>query len=190
MADKRRIWIGIAGGVLLGLVAGAVWYWQGSDPSVSSARRKAPQFNLPDSAGQKHSLEEFRGKWVMLHFWAAWCPPCLPEIPNWLTLARKMSGGPERDRIRFVAVSTDPRWEDALKILPVQDLPQGTLSLLDASTKVAEEFGTYQFPETYLLNPRLEIVAKWVGAQEWGSPRMEAELKKAVTSDPADLEAR
>lgn len=202
MAGKRRIGMGIAGLALLALVSGAVWHFAGdsgrssSQGSFQSSKRKAPRFELPDPAGRKHALEELRGSWVVLHFWAAWCPPCLSEIPNWTALARTMAEKPEGKKIRFVAVSADPRWEDALKILPLKDLPEGMLSLLDASVKVAEEYGTYQFPETYLLNPQLEIEAKWVGAQEWTSPRMIADLTKFLgggsssKSDSSDLQAR
>ena len=130
--------------------------------------RSAPDFLLKDPAGRDHSLKELTGKPVVLHFWAAWCPPCLEEIPNWVALAQHYQGKP----LGFIAVSLDAKWADALKVLPVDKTPANVTSLIDLSGKLSEDYGTYQFPETYLLNAKHEIVHKWVGGQNWSNPEI------------------
>ena len=137
-------------------------------PSGGKALRKAPAFTLKDKQGKEHHLAEFAGAPVMLHFWASWCPPCLEELPAYLEMVKARSSGP----IRFVAISLDKSWAEAEKILPVSAAPSNLVYLLDEKQKVPEDFGSFQFPETYLLNQAGEIVDKWVGAQDWKSDAM------------------
>ncbi|WP_371359313.1 TlpA family protein disulfide reductase, partial [Salmonella sp. M241] len=75
--------------------------------------RAAPEFALADSSGKVHRLADLRGNTVMVHFWASWCPPCLEEIPQFLEAAR----APQGRSIRWVAITEDEKWEDALKML-------------------------------------------------------------------------
>lgn len=153
----------------------------GESSGAMEQRRVAPAITLKDPAGKERSLEEFRGKTVLVHFWAAWCPPCVEEIGHFRELARSLEGKP----VGLIAVSLDPKWEDALKLLPAEGLPANLASLLDASGKSAEDYGTYQFPETYLLKPdgdKHRIAFKWVGPQEWQS----APILGRITEDKAE----
>ena len=163
------------------LAAGALFYWRSSGDHTqtqnTSSLRSAPDFELADALGAKHKLSEFRGNVVIIHFWAAWCPPCLGEIPNWVELANEFKG----KKLKLIAISADPKWENALKILPTEKA-QGITSLLDSSTEVPELFGTYQYPETYVLNSDLKVVMKWVGSQDWKNPAILTFLTKLIPS--------
>lgn len=138
--------------------------------------RSAPLFELSDASGKLLRLESLKGNAVIVHFWASWCPPCLAEIPHWLEFASKWNGRP----VRFVAVSLDKSWGEALKILPDSLLSPQVFSVLDHEQKLPDLFGTYQYPETYLLDRRLRIISKWVGAQEWGSPAITQAVEAAI----------
>lgn len=128
------------------------------------------------------SLEELRGEYFLLHFWAKWCEPCIDEIPHLVQFARLVGEGkgPDGKPISFkkplkvLAVSLDPSMDEARQILPNQgtDLPSNFLLALDPEHKFAEKMGSYQYPETYLINPKGEIQEKWVGVQKWMQPQV------------------
>ena len=139
-------------------------------------QREAPQIDLKSSDGRSHKLSDLRGSAVVIHFWASWCPPCLGEIPLWLEFAGRWKGRP----VKFMAISLDKNWEDALKILPSRELPENVLSVLDFSQKLPDQFGTYQYPETYLVSPDSKIVSKWVGPQDWNNPEISGAIEQVL----------
>lgn len=137
-------------------------------PAGVKKLKPAPEFALPDSAGQVHRISDYRGKLVLLHFWASWCPPCLGEIPQWVEIANDFKGR----NLQMIAVSLDDGWPAALKVLPTEKLPTQIVSLLDSKSSVSEIYGSYAFPETYLINQKGEIITKWIGPQDWKGPAM------------------
>lgn len=151
-----------------------------SPPSSSDGNqtqwKAAPQFELPDAAQKLHRLAEFQGKVMILHFWASWCAPCIDEIPQWVELANRYRNKP----LQLIAVSLDQKWSDAQKILPQEKLNNQILSLLDVEGRVPELFGTFQYPETYLISPDLKVVLKWVGSQDWNSAQMNSLIDKML----------
>jgi thiol-disulfide isomerase/thioredoxin len=172
-------------GVVL-LAAGSYWYAQrigqdvkrgASTPEQFSTLtpKPAPRFDLKDPEGKSHTVEEFKDKIVLIHFWASWCPPCIPELPEWLKVSEAYAGKP----LRLVAINQDEKWEDAKTVWP-EKVPEGVLGLWDSEGKLPDKFGTYQFPETYLLNGRGEIIYKWVGPQDWSGPAVKHLLDKAL----------
>lgn len=189
-----RGWIA-AGAALLASILGLAGYLNRSEFDFSGAAhlaseesgskhsltnvahpRPAPLFALKDSQGKLVRLADLKGNAVVIHFWASWCPPCLGEIPHWLEFASHWKGKP----VRFVAISLDQAWPEALKILPDSRLPENTLSVLDNEQKLPDLFGTYQYPETYLLDSQLRIVSKWVGAQDWSSPQISEAIQAVL----------
>lgn len=160
-------WV-LLGVLALGLGLGAVSYFMGFGGSPNPGKnaitlREAPPFQLKDRSGKSFQLKDFEGKLVLLHFWAQWCAPCIDEIPKWAAVGEKFKGRP----LQMVAISLDEKWEDAEKVLTPAMLSSQLISLLDAESKVADRYGSYQYPETYLLTPKGKILVKWVGGQDW-----------------------
>ena len=72
------------------------------------------------------------------------------------------------DPFVFVAVSLDEKWEQANRIFPKPEtLPKHIVSLLDSDSTLAHQFGSFEYPETYLLDQNLQIITKWIGPQRW-----------------------
>ena len=180
MSQPRWVPLTAAAGVLI--VLGTSWaLWSRNENAARQAAlahqfRAAPSFSLKDAQGQVHKLSDLKGSLVILHFWASWCPPCLEELPQWLELAKSYEGKP----IKWVAISLDPNWEDAHRFLPEKEIPKNGISVIDPETKLPEVYGTYQFPETYIISRDQKVISKWVGPQEWNGPRVHELIEQVL----------
>jgi cytochrome c biogenesis protein CcmG/thiol:disulfide interchange protein DsbE len=125
---------------------------------------QAPDFTVSD--GQKTvTLSQFRGKPVVLNFWATWCPPCIEEVPSIVAMQKEMG-----DKVVVLAVSIDVD-NDAYKNFTAKRMP-GVLTVRDGDQKAANLFGTYGWPETYIIDSKGVIRRKFIGAQDWTSPEI------------------
>lgn len=130
--------------------------------AAEQANPKAPDFTLEDMQGNKVSLSDFKGKIVMVNFWATWCPPCIEEMPSMEKLSQKFKG----DDFVLLAVNVE---EDARSIVEkfLKKTPYSFPVLLDGDAKVQQLYGAYRFPETVIINRQGEIVTKVIGGRDW-----------------------
>ncbi len=146
-------------------------------PAAESGRPLAATLELRDREGRMQKLSDLSGQVVLVHFWASWCPPCLPEIPEILNLAQKFEG----KNVIVLAVSTDDKLESALKIFPAGTrFPKNLMILSDSGAVVADRYGSYMYPETYLLSREQRVLKKWVGPQQWDSEQIHGEIQNAL----------
>ena len=132
-------------------------YRQG-EPSV--AGRRAENFALTLN-GQPAHLGDLRGKVVVLNFWASWCQPCVEEIASLNALQQKIA--PRGGTILGVSIDED---EDAYqKFLRDHHVPFPNFR--DPSKKIATDFGTSMWPETYIIGTDGRIARKIIGPQHW-----------------------
>ena len=135
-------------------------------PRIGSA---APEFTIPDGT-RSVSLAQFRGRPVVLNFWATWCPPCIQEMPSLVALQKELG-----DKVTILAVSEDD--DDGAYKQFVKDHNVDLLTVRD--TKRSNElYGTFKYPETFVIDKDGKIVRKFIGAQEWTSPEIVDYLKK------------
>ncbi|GEM_PF-2164953 len=166
------------------IVAAAIAYRLSLRPPASSLAigQPPPAFALPDSQGVAHSLQEFSGGPVLINFWASWCHTCVEEIPSLNRLADHYAGG----AFRIVSISEDgptPKaWDDIANFQ--QRLPLHYQILLDADGAVANRYGTYMLPESYLLDRHGRLVRKIVGAIVWDHPNVLAEIDQLIEAKP------
>jgi thiol-disulfide isomerase/thioredoxin len=145
--------------------------------SLSTANVAPPSIGFLTPDGRKFDASEFRGKVVIVHFWAMWCAPCAEEMPKLLKLAEELGDA----AIQIVAVSLDPRWEDSKPLLAGRDEKfKHWRNAWDPKMKTAEAFGSFQFPETYILGPSGAVVTKWVGPQDWQRAELKAFLLRLL----------
>ena len=132
--------------------------------------KQAPDFTIVD--GQKTvSLSQFRGKTVVLNFWATWCGPCVQEVPSIMALQKQMG-----DKIVILAVSTDVD-EDAYKNFTEKRMA-GLLTVRDGDRKSSSLYGTFAYPETFVIDRDGVIRRKFIGPQEWTNTEIVDYLSK------------
>ena len=119
-----------------------------------------PLVEVPDLASNVHSLKEFRGKYVVLDFWATWCPDCRAETPAMLALYDKYAS----DKVVFVGISFDTNREKLEYYLLENQIKW--LQLCDFRPKkespVAEKYKIRWIPSLYLVDPEGRVVLSTV----------------------------
>lgn len=137
-------------------------------PNYSGYEKSAPNFTLKDTRGKDVSLESYRGKVVVLNFWTKTCNPCMEEMPEIADLARIVR--PMND-VAVLTISTDETAQDAIDTLKavLKEEPPFPV-LMDPDAKVVREhFGTTLYPETWIIDKKGVIRARFDGAREWSS---------------------
>jgi peroxiredoxin len=142
-----------------------------SDKIVNS---KATDFSLKDMNGKTVSLSAFKGKVVLLNFFATWCPPCRAEMPalNKLYHALKPRG------LEVFAVSTDRSVNDIKDFLEKHrvDFP----ILFDADRSAAKQYRVFSMPTTFLIDRNGMIVEKFYGEYDWTEPETKGRIEKLL----------
>ena len=123
----------------------------------------APEFSLPDTAGVSVSLSDFRGKYVLLDFWASWCPPCRAEMPN-LVKAYKDYKDKGFDIVGISLDSKADAWAKGVKDLNITWTQLSDLKGWQNSG--AALYGVNSIPHTVLVDKDGTIIAKNLHGQE------------------------
>ena len=138
-------------------------------PAYAGRNRTAPDFALPDAEGKQVHLSQFRGKTVILNFWTTTCQPCLEEMPSLAEFAKVVA---KRDDVVVLTISTDLTKDVAISALQtlLREPKAPFLVLFDPeSTVVHDKFGTDLFPETWVIDPKGVIRARFDGARDWSN---------------------
>ena len=125
-----------------------------------------PNFTLRNDDGQPTALTDFRGQIVVLNFWATWCLPCIEEMPSLNQLSERYAG----KGVAVIAVSLDEDPEEYQKFLAEHQIK--FLTLRNASHSVSELYGTFKYPETFIISRDGHLLNKIIGATDWASPQM------------------
>jgi cytochrome c biogenesis protein CcmG/thiol:disulfide interchange protein DsbE len=155
----NRVVLAVGGLLTAGLVA-ILFMGLGKDPSAIDSPligKAAPVFALKEAGShQTIDLSQFRGKPVVLNFWATWCRPCWDEHPT-LTETAQLMG----DRVQFVGVVFQDDESKILEFLRQRGYAYPTV--VDDRGKTAIAYGIGGVPETFFLNAKGDIVAKYSG---------------------------
>jgi len=131
----------------------------------------APDFTVQD-ADRSLTLSQFRGKTVVLNFWATWCPPCIEEMPSLVQMQQKLGS----NGVAVIAVSIDDDEQAYRKFLKEHNVTLTTIR--DPHKKSANLYGTSKWPETYIIDRNGIVRRKFIGPQDWLGPEIIDYLKK------------
>ena len=121
--------------------------------SAHSVSFAASNFVLKDMAGKKHTLADYKGKWIIVNYWATWCPPCLEEVPDLVALydSRK-----NKDLV-ILGVAFD--YESAQEVTDYVNDMLISYPIVLGDEQVQKQIGfTDVLPTTYIFNPRGELI--------------------------------
>lgn len=111
----------------------------------------AEEFSVQDMSGKTHTLADYKGRWVLVNFWATWCPPCLEEIPDLIALQEK------RKDVAVIGIAMEYR--NAREVSKFVDENLMSYPIVLGDDKSVRQFGTVSIlPTTYFYNPAGKLV--------------------------------
>jgi len=119
---------------------------------MSMADKKG-DFELVDTLSKRHVLSAYQGKWVIVNYWATWCPPCLEEVPDLVAFydARK-----DKD---VMVIGVALQYEDKKEVLAFADDMLMSYPIVLGDERVVKQIGSADvLPTTFIYNPRGELV--------------------------------
>ena len=131
---------------------------------VVVAGDSAPDFVITADNGRSVSVPNFGGKLLVLNFWASWCGPCVQETPSLSKFARDYSG--KGVVVLGVSVDKDPQAYQRF----LQKYTPGFMTARDL--KIHEDYGTFMYPETYIIDSKGKVVLKIAEAADWTDPKV------------------
>src|SRR5438552_7559921 len=150
----------------IGLLTVALVYviYAGIHERVVVAGDTAPEFTIATENGRAVSVPNFGGKLLVLNFWATWCPPCIQETPSLSQFAAQYAA----KGVVVLGVSVD-KDEKAYRAFLQRFHPA---FLTARENKVHEDYGTFIYPETDIIDPSGKVLQKFAEAADWMDPKM------------------
>ena len=150
----------------LGLIFGLMLF---TAPSLFAA-----EYQWADASGAVKSLADYKGKPVVLHFWASWCPPCrgeMPELQSW---------SKAHEDVELVVITLDRNIEDAVSFLESKNI---SFPALKGDMGSAQRLGVRGLPTTIVFGPDSDVRKTRIGAVDWSSDEDGGAILKAFKSD-------
>ncbi len=137
--------------------------------TLSAAWAAAAEFRIADTSGNIHTLDRYEGKWVLVNFWATWCPPCLEEIPEFSELYQLRK---DKD-LMVLGIAVD--YDNPKLVFEFAEKQKMSYPLILGDDEVTAQFGKIKaLPTTVLYDPKGKKVLHRIG------PVTRAELEKLI----------
>jgi len=165
-----------------GIPAGAADERNDPDFDIPGHRAPAPAFTLTDINGITDSLARYRGKVVLLNFWATWCPPCREEMPSLQTLYQSLV----KEGLVVVAIAADRGNKKGIIDFATK-LALEFPVLLDPDGDVRNAYEVMGLPMSYLIGRDGKISARKIGSLNWSDTEVVTFIRKQLMESSAPV---
>ncbi|MGZ3747717.1 MAG: TlpA family protein disulfide reductase [Pseudobdellovibrionaceae bacterium] len=165
----------IVGGIIAFILLGFGFYYHRTQEAVNymtdsikgpvQINEKLSDFEVKNLQGVFLKLSQFKGKVIIINFWASWCGPCVEEVPSLIKLMKAFP-----DKLELIAISGDSTEEEIysfLKSFPEMNILPNIHVVWDKDKHLSQQYQIYRLPESLLLNKDLKLVKKVSGAIDW-----------------------
>jgi thiol-disulfide isomerase/thioredoxin len=139
----------------------------------ANAAESVYELSFADLQRNPAPLDQYRGKLLLLNFWATWCPPCIREMPSMTRLQQRF----DTKELTIVAVNVGESPEAIASFRQQLDTPLAVELLLDESGTAFRELGIPGLPMSYLYDRDGELLETVTGGHEWDSPERIAQIQ-------------
>lgn len=137
----------------------------------------APEFTLTDLRGVRHTLSEYRGKVVVINFWASWCRECTEELPSLVTLYEKF----RRRGLVVLGITTDQKRDPVDPLLKKYQVTYPVI-LNTAGGQLLKQYGVIGLPSTVVIDRKGVIAERSIGRTDFGSPAFTNRIESLINS--------
>jgi cytochrome c biogenesis protein CcmG, thiol:disulfide interchange protein DsbE len=160
---------------MVAMAVALVWVVAGTlEQPVIKAGDKAPTFAVATDEGNTISPSQFGGKLLVLNFWATWCAGCIEEITSLDAFQRTFAS----PGVVVVGVSMDANELRYKRFL--QRFPVSFATVRDPSWNISTSYGTFQLPETYIIDRSGKVVEKVIAAYDFMDPHFLARIRRKL----------
>jgi cytochrome c biogenesis protein CcmG, thiol:disulfide interchange protein DsbE len=162
-------------GMIVALGISLAWVVSRSiDQPITRVGDTAPKFSLTTDSGKTITPTSFGGKLLVLNFWAAWCGPCVQEVPSLEAFHREFGS----KGVVVLGVSMDTKPELYKRFIEQFDVSFETMR--DPAWDIAASYGTFQLPETYIIDENGKVIQKVISSQNWMNATFVESIKKLL----------
>jgi peroxiredoxin len=143
-----------------------------------SGRSTAPEFELMDLEDKIHTLSDYKGKPIIINFWATWCPPCRKEMPSMNRAWKQLKD----EGIQMLAINIG---EDESSVHVFEnEYPIDFPILLDPSSESLQSWRIKGLPTTYIISPKGVVAYSALGPREWDDSRILDKVRALKEAEP------
>ncbi|MCU7817855.1 MAG: TlpA family protein disulfide reductase, partial [gamma proteobacterium symbiont of Lucinoma myriamae] len=135
---------------------------------------KAPEIDLIDINGHRHTIDDYQGKILIVNFWGTWCKPCRKEMPSLQRAYNQLID----DDILIIAIAMGDSLSEVNEFR--NNNPVDFALLADKDSEVSTNWSVSALPTTYIVNPKGEVIIRIIGEYEWDSLQFLEEIKSLM----------
>jgi len=164
--------------LMISLSASADWQQPELSHNLTQIKKviAASDFTLQNMDEEKISLSDYRGKVVLLNFWATWCPPCVREMPSMERVQERIG----KDEFNVIAVNQMEDPDDVFAFTGQLELEPTFDILFDSESKVSRTYAVRGLPTTYLIDKKGNIRYRAVGGRDFDHAEVMTIIKKLI----------